>query len=282
MYLNQYVKNPMDGMYKISELLLDKLLKENIIKGGRNYQKFIILGWYRTGSNFFAYSVNSHPHILCYSEIFFPRKIFWGSGIYGIDSNDEKMINYRNEHPERFLNEYIFRNYSKRIKAVGFKIFYPQIENSIYRDLIKDLLNIQDLKIIHIKRKNYLNILVSHKIATKTGQRLKVNKADNINKSDFKLYLKPKECIKYFNDLDGYINKYNSVFKNHEMISIYYDDLVRNYNINIKKIHDILGVRDIVAHSLTQKQNQRNLSDIINNYDELKSYFRNSKWSVFF
>ena len=283
MYLGQYVKMPGVGVYRLKEYIADSLVKKNILSGTRDYQKFIILGWYRTGSNFLATSVNSHPKVICYSELFFPKKIFWSNGVYGKRSDSQELINIRNKSSEYFLNEHVFRCYPKHIKAVGFKIFYPQFENPIYENLVNDIKKIKGLKILHIKRRNYLNVLVSQKIGAISGKMLRVTEKGFGKKQQISnIYISPQECHTYFTKLDTLISKYDVVFSSNEMLTIYYEDLVSNYGKNMYDIYSFLDVQTYEAYSILKKQNYHHISDIISNYNELKDFFMNSKWESFF
>jgi hypothetical protein len=271
------------GVYRLKEYIADILVKKNILSGTRDYQKFIILGWYRTGSNFLATSINSHPNVICYSELFFPKKIFWSNGVYGKRSDSEELIKIRNKSSELFIKEHVFRCYPKHIKAVGFKIFYPQFENPVYDNLVKDIKNINGLKIIHIKRRNYLNVLISQKIGAQTGKMLSVTKRDIHRKQQINnMYISPQECHTYFTKLDTLISKYDEVFSSNDMQTIYYEDLVSNYSKDMNDIYRFLDVPICEAHSILKKQNYHHISDIISNYNELRDFFMRSKWESFF
>jgi LPS sulfotransferase NodH len=46
-----------------------------MLNAGMGYQKFIILSMPRSGSNYLAYLLNSHPGIVCFGEMYDKRAV---------------------------------------------------------------------------------------------------------------------------------------------------------------------------------------------------------------
>ena len=97
--------------------------------GNNQYRRFIVLSRSRTGSNLLISLLNSHPHIYTEREIF--GKL---SG----------------------------RNY---VKAKGFKIFYYHPLDDDSCSIWDELQSLDDLYVIHLKRRNILRTLLSRKTA---------------------------------------------------------------------------------------------------------------------
>ena len=120
---------------RIRNYLSDQLIQANFSKGQINYQKFILLCDYRSGSNLLMNLLKSHKNAHCYSELFFSSKIFWASAVYGKSENDKKALQSRNENPYAFLDKYCYRPYQNSLNAVGFKLMY----HDLYRNQNIDL-----------------------------------------------------------------------------------------------------------------------------------------------
>jgi LPS sulfotransferase NodH len=111
----------------------------------KGFKEFIVLSRSRTGSNMLISFLNSHPHIQAEGEIF--------AKLGSKDPND-------------ILSE-VFAKQPLYVKARGFKIFYyhPLDEKDKSNELWNALINMNNLQVIHLKRRNLLRTLVSRKIA---------------------------------------------------------------------------------------------------------------------
>ena len=76
MQLAPHLMNPVAGAAKLRDMLLDQLVQKAVLEGQSGYVKFVVLGWYRSGSNFLITSLNSHPHAVVFSELFPPKRSF--------------------------------------------------------------------------------------------------------------------------------------------------------------------------------------------------------------
>lgn len=239
----------------------------------RDYQRFMILGTSRSGSNWMSSLLRSHPSILVYSEVFHKR------GVLGPPFNGQTtvgLIRGRDEYPVRFLNDFIFRNYRKEIQAVGFKMFYGQLERLRSTELEQKLSGDQGLRIVHLKRRNLLRMLSSETIAERTG--VWTNRL-----SDEKIYLSPDHCLSYFRMIVRMVSKYDRMFIGQQMLNVYYEDLVIDQDMCVKML-DFLDIDENTTELSSEyfKQEQRRLSEIIDNYYELKKQFANTLWIRFF
>ncbi|MHC5143365.1 MAG: hypothetical protein ACYSOY_07220, partial [Planctomycetota bacterium] len=70
--------------------------------------------------------------------------------------------------------------------------------------------------------------------------------------------------------------------QSHDMLDIYYEDLVSDTENVCHKVLDLLQVEKCDLKSTTLKQSRKPLSERIQNYTELKQYFKNTPSSIFF
>ena len=75
---------------------VDIALKAGLIEGHRHYQKFIILGMGRTGSNMLSTSLRSHNQVVAFGEIFNKHEhISWGYPRYARYETIESAMSLR-------------------------------------------------------------------------------------------------------------------------------------------------------------------------------------------
>jgi hypothetical protein len=86
-------------------IMFSRLLKS------KNYTRFIVLTKPRTGSNMLVNSLQMHPNMKVYGELF-------RGGV------DDKVKERILTSVDDYFDSRIFKKYDRSIKAVGFKIFY--------------------------------------------------------------------------------------------------------------------------------------------------------------
>ena len=232
----------------------------NRLFGNKDYKKYIIISTSRTGSTLLMALLNSHKNIICDGELFKDL---------GVKTCKEIWINFFNHKP-------------KNIKQVGFKLFYshPRDADKTVWDIVKDD---KDIRIIHLMRKNILRIFLSQKIGLKTKLWTEnINRPHKTPLESKKIDLNFQECCDAFNKIEEYQSKTKEVFDEHRYLEIYYEDIVKNRESELQKIFGFLDVEEMEVSANNKKQNPENLDTLINNYTELKTMFKNTKWEYLF
>ncbi len=266
----------------------------NFLPEGNNYNfnKYIVLATQRTGTNLIANLLKSHSNIVSYFEIFDKKNSQLGKGFKPFTNNNVYKLSVR--FPIEFLNQYIFRNYSEKIEAVGFKLMYNQLsENKINK-----IINFQDnsINIIHLKRKNKLKTLVSYKLAEKNNSfsqfqhdQLKIEPEirKNITRNTTPFSIKTVklsiiECENYFKLITRQEKIFDKIISKNNVLPLFYEDIEMNMENEIKRIISFLNISYEKLSSLTIKQNPQTLSQSIENYSELAEHFKNTKLAIYF
>lgn len=242
------------------------------------YQPFVILGTARTGTSMLWSYLNSHPDILCLRGVYGSKnKINFGK-FYGElpdEYHSSELIMLRNERPIEFLENYVWKEYSKSYRAVGFKYFYDHNRHlSSKNELINAFQENKFIKFLHLKRHNLLETLFSYKRSL--SQKQWTN-----NNSDFKTLLPINECNDYFHSILKSQTQFDLLFVNRS-IEVKYDNLLNEPKITLQSIMQFIGVENIELTFETQKSKSIKLSDGIMNFEELKNHFRNTEFSVYF
>jgi len=251
-----------------------------LLGGHSDYHRFIILGMGRSGSNFLRGLLNSHSQIVAFGELFrFYDSIGWEFSDYDEYLQYRGLKSLMQRDPIRFLEKKVFGKFSKLTSAVGFKIFYYHaIDYS--REIVWTYLRDQeDLKIIHLKRNNTLEVVLSEEKANMTNRWTNITGEEE---EKFSVPLDYEECLQAFIRAEAEKRQHDIFFKDNDKIDVYYEDLTRDYGTEMKRIQEFLGVNYEVVRPSTYKQSNLSISEAISNYLELKEKFKDTPWEKFF
>lgn len=256
--------------------------------------KFIILSTGRTGSNLLTFSLRESPEIICYQEIFnktqkLPETKALLKEAYGSGAADSFQCDMS---PVRLL-DYIFfeKEYPPEVKAVGFKIFYnhPYCRDAGIRERIWNYLkNIEGLKIIHLRRLNYLDSLISKEIALKTGKWLETGPAKKgqpgkVKQSNISVEIAPGKAREYFSRLDESIQTFENLLKEWDTLELKYRQLSEDLNQAIFQVTTFLNLDSpVFKKAVIKKQSSGPRYARARNYFELRQVFKGTAWEKFF
>lgn len=271
---------------------------------GSAYSKFMIVGKARTGTSYLQTLLGSHSQIISKGEIFH------------LLAKKKEDLHKIVSNPVQHLEKNVYKSHGELIRAVGFKGLYEQLgrdnfflgnmktihlSSSVkkrrqafmrYRDnninineamerldeALMHLINDYNIKIIHIKRKNKFHTFLSEQLA---------NISDKWKSTDGHYISAPlnidiTDCTRFFEGVTTMENRYDALFKDHDMLQVTYEDLTQNTDETSIRIQSFLGVDVKELSSPLRKQNRRAASDVVLNYHELKSKFEYTDWSKYF
>lgn len=248
------------------------------MKSNLPYQPFIILGTARTGSTMLWSYLNSHPDILCLRGVYgSTNKINFGK-FYGElpeEYHSSELIKLRNERPIEFLENYVWKEYSKPFKAVGLKYFYDHDRHlSNKEEVISYFKTNKAIKFLHLKRENLLATMFSYKRALAQQQWTKAN-------TDFRTLITVQECNDYFQHILESQNQFNEQFSD-RTLQVNYDNLLKATEQTLQEVLDFIGVKAISLTTETNKNRETKLSDCITNYTELRTHFKSTDYAKYF
>lgn len=234
--------------------ILIKIRHINIaLFGHSSYRKVVIVCQARTGSNLLVSLLNSHPNVSISGEIF----------------------DFLNGQSTKDIWNNQFKKYPKKIKVVGFKIFYQHPfdgEKDVWGIINKD----PSILIIHLTRKNTLRSYISLKIAEKTNRW-----HESINSKDFpsekKIKVDIEEYSKYCIKTDNYIKLTQKHFsKSHDFIELSFEELTKDNQKCINKISASLALETFYVSTKMIRQNPEPLNNLIINYNEVESFMNSA------
>lgn len=275
--ISQKAPNLMDLWYAY---LRNVSADAGILNGSTNYEKFIILGTARTGSNLLRGLLNSHRHVIAFGEIF-RHKDTIGWDFAHLPQPDSMLSLFQND-PVKFLETRVFGHFPRHIAAVGFKIFYYHAHDDAWEPLWTYLVKQEEIKVIHMKRRNMLRTHLSRKRAMLTDVWI-TQQPNELKQSVGPISLDYEECLEEFTKTRDWEQQYDSLFKNHDRVDVFYEDLDEDYLNEMGRIQKFLGVNVTEVQPSTAKQSKRRpLSSSILNYSELKEQFTGTPWEEFF
>ena len=258
-------------------LLHDLACKSRWMNGRMDYVKFIILARSRVGSNFLRSALNSHSQIVLYGELFQRLEaIRWEIAGY---SQSKRMLSRYRTNPVQFLKSQVFHPFPEPVRAVGFKLFYYHARKNELSPIWKHLAQNQEIKVIHLKRKNILRAHLSRQKAAITGVWIKKSGS---SEQHVQIALDPDACVIDFNRTREWEREHDVVFGEHDKIEVLYEDLAGDFQGQMTRIQDFLGVCVEEVHARTYKQADQPLSEAISNYAALRARFAGTSWEEFF
>jgi hypothetical protein len=251
-----------------------------------------------------ASMLRSHPGVLIFSELF--RSDISDRVPFGIDGfrkrgRDSELVQLRKNDPVEFLEREVFCAWPDSINAVGFKLMYthgrgqpmwwddPDDEErwnpgrkvfwNAESDLWGHLYENEEVKVVHLTRRNYLERVLSVVRAKETGkwEAKKGSEADGHS-----VYVDPKFCEKEFRMYDKKTKMERKKISKKRRMEIEYENLKTEKEKEVMKIQNFLNVCNKKLTESTEKQIKKDASRVILNYDELSRYFVGTKWESFF
>jgi len=239
--------------------------------------KFAVITRGRTGSNLLLSLLHSHPRVRQCGEII---------GEYALQQPDLKK-EILDLGPVLHVSLCFKRTGFE--SAVGIKVLYYQVENSYGQiwgldglpDVMDFLKSQQDIRIIHLKRRNRLKTLTSIHVAALTNNYREVkNQSERVD--NIKISLTIDECQQEFRNIGQWEKLYDDAFQDHKILETYYENLVAERQAECDRILDFLSVRRRILTTPMKKQLKSPLSEVIDNYDMLKIHFDKTEWARFF
>ena len=264
----------------------------------------MILASARTGSNFLSSQLSRHPSIKVYGELF------------NLDALPRRSLLEALDDPVKYLRNRLYKAHPGGIAAVGFKMFYDHLTKDYFqkpvnpaeaseelqakfrefasfidanydwstldarfRDAWDFLVADQNLMVIHLRRRNILNTLVSLKTAFATAQWWTTTGGGQATTT---LHLDPEECRRYFDKMDTFAERADALFGKHRKLEVVYEDMVEARKETLEGVLSFLNVEPQPLSTNMQKQIVAPASEIVANYGQLKDCFRHTRWHAFF
>jgi hypothetical protein len=267
---------------------------------GSKEPKYLILGAMRSGTTVINESLELHPQLDVAYEVFHAGSAIELTNIpdirdlleelYGtrkLDYSPSVMLGSHPRHPDdvgidtganSFINDYDLTKLLDKVfeRYNGLKILYYQVKrNNTLWDYLRDY---ENLKIIQVVRRNYLESLVSLLLSYRSGI-WQVQQWGDL-KEDQMVVIQPQQANRYFEYMDFVIEHYQSMFEDKSHLLVEYEEIA-DWDRLMKKAQGFLGIPYVPLPIKYKKRTQYHLHKI-QNLAELSEYFLNTKWRWMF
>jgi hypothetical protein len=212
--------------------------------------KFVIISRSRVGSNLLMTYLNNHPNIICDGEIIREAKIK-GKNIL--------------ERAKKCWD---------LDKVSGFKLFYYHTKGKNKEELY-NYIKENNIKVIHLKRKNKLRTVISSNIAMKHGWHRIKSKKDLLSLEERRFNVSVDSLLKEIKKTEEMEKEHDKIFPNG--LEVFYEEM----NEIMPNVFNFLGVKNVPLKTDMIRQNPEKLSDIIINYDEVKKALESTKYKKY-
>lgn len=225
-----------------------------------SYRRFIILAQERTGSNFLASLLGSHPHICVFGELFNPND--------AIRKRSQAITPLQDQQdPVAYLEGAVWSSYPVEVQAVGFRLFYKHAREEEWR-AVWDYVKRGDVFVVHLRRRNLLDRYLSHQLALNTDKWILFD--DQERRAPEAITIDPQACLTDFHERTWFIEEAEGVFARSPRLEIFYEDLAANPRQESRKIQQFLGLAYADLAAKTKRQRKKNKAELIANYEALR------------
>ena len=247
---------------------------------------FVITHFHRAGSSYLQNLLGSHREIIC---LFRP----FGTDLYGHMKSKDDYLNaiyaVNEERLRKLSRTYLYDKDWRWIKTVGssnikvgVKFSFDEYHNhkNLY-EYIKNTSGPHGTKVINLKRRNLLRQVYSYYKALH-GHRDDWFVWEHENKViEKKVYRFTESWLRRtFDIVEDYYKRYEHI----PHLRVDYEDLLDNRDVELGRIYKYLGVDEDPDYKplVPLQQNTYHMSEVVENFAELKKQFKGSRYYEFF
>ena len=262
---------------RVAEALRHRAVDVGLLRGHDAFRRFVILGWYRTGSNFLRTLIDSHPRAVAYSELYSPRGVYWGTA-RGRPLGAARLAAARDVDPVAFLQRGPFRPQPNGIDAVGFKLFVPQLLFKEVPGLAAELVR-QEVHVVRLTRRNLLRAHVSQLRSART-KRMSATARDADGAAP-PVVVDVDAMLEFF---AGYARRHDdaaAALQTRPLLDVVYEDLAADPAATSAAVFDFLDLPRHAAESPLVRQGGGPLDRQIENVQDVVAALRGTPWESF-
>ena len=224
------------------------------------YRKFIVMTRTRTGSNMLVDMMNCHPRVR---------------------TRGEKLERLGGRSDWVALLS-VFPPQKASVAAAGSKIFYDHPFDDEAGTVWDRLARLDDLYVVHLKRRNVLRTLLSAAIAHSNQQWLMKKPSWRVDPADKRIAIDAAELRSGFEETRRWQEMFAERLSGHPMIDVYYEDVVASPYEECARIFSFLGLPPHPVKTRLLRQNPESLRELLENYAALKKEFAGTEWERHF
>jgi LPS sulfotransferase NodH len=247
--------------------------------------EFVLLATQRSGSTWVVDMLNSHPQIIAYSELFLedaqgtPQ---WG-GARDMVFWTTHYAQRKQESPgisrDQVVRDYLHKLYSSHpeMPAIGFKLMYGQF--GAFPEL-DDYFRTEELRIIHLIRKNVLDIVISKCVAA-VHDVYHIRQGSDVEPVAIKL--DTGELPKRLANQEEQVTRARRQFagRGSRYHEVFYEDLASNCSHFSELLQFLCVDASVELKSTLKRLNPRTQPEVIENYDEVHRALQGTRYECY-
>lgn len=227
----------------------------------------------RTGSTLLAASLNRHPQVRCYGELFHSEDLP-DNDIEGFDRSDATA---KGILERAMMQAPGVRACAPGIRACGFKamIFLPLSGSRRWADAWRRLREVPGLRVIFLTRRDRLAQYASLEVVRHTGVFHPYDN-DSVYRPENRptITIDPDELRSWVRERDAQMRRRREILRGVPALDLDYETLTERWERSTTCIQRFLGVDVEPLEQQKQKQEGRPLAEVIANYAELADRLR--------
>jgi hypothetical protein len=237
--------------------------------------RFMLAGTQRTGTTLLRTTLDSHPDICSYGEIFLFRKGRGGqmAGGYRRYLNEDRLKRMTRHYlaQKGMIGEFLDQlGTNSGARAVGFKLMLGQASAF---PAVPEYVRSYDYRIIQVLRRNALKTLLSRTALLKRGV---AHTREKVSAS--KIQIPTGQLVQRLDSIIQESRWAEQAFSSLPLMTVWYEDFVASKQEQLSRVLDFLDTpsREGIESSLV-KLNPDTLSDVIENYEEVVTVLKGTQ-----
>jgi len=240
--------------------------------------KFVLFTTNRSGSEWVMNTLNNFQHVTAHGELFLPRPRV-SENKWDSDFAYTRFVETKFEGAKlRPFSVFAYLNaFYSMPGRVGFKLMYKQL--GAYPEILFYLIKHQ-VRVIHLVRRNHLDVMLSYAVKTKLGQSHLL--AGQSTPHEMRVELDTRNLLRKLAWLQAQQNIARKMLMWFKLshLEVAYEDLLRDQGF-FHRMADFLSInsRGQIPQSALAKIRRSGHRDVIGNYDQVREALVNSKFA---
>lgn len=240
-------------------------------------KQLFIVGNPRTGSTLLSTLLLQHPSVHVHGELFHPEENERKSTHY-LRGRRKAWFDPESDDAILFLDSHVFgvdKDYLDRsVSVVGVKIFAKHVNTGGAKHLFRRIrAHYPDAAVIHMRRDDYLDVLVSLEIASRSRQWVNWSHDVQAREELSRFKIDVDRANAFFAQMYSADSFFALNFAGPNYTAVQYETLVANLEGQTTSLFELLGVADHPVSAVTEKQVRSTDFELIKNMDELVAAF---------
>lgn len=259
------------------------------------YQRFVIVSYLRSGTHMLRTALESHPRVFCQTEVFNP---------------DNPLLPYPLQTPvEVVLREHVFKDHAPPVTHAGFVLhaYHPYAleafpglrSNPAWGEVWPRLDALNDLRVLHLKRRNLLRRHVSHLVARRSRfwHSWRADGVTRVTHLDAPphpdsvgwapeerpvVHVDPQQLERDFVEVERWRRTADAALASRPRLDVVYEDLCADFARVSAGVLDFLGLPRVPLRPAVTRLEARPLREAVANHDALKAHFAATRYAEFF